>query len=161
LHRFYEYEECDISEVANLLNLYNSFLRDLGELGDKLLFSVNTIMQLQKNINKCTEMTLTLIKCNPERRNSPKNSKRKASFSDKEIEGDSNKYLDILHDEMCPTYIQNILSKVCKDFRDTMTRMRDSFLVIKPNKRKTLNNSMSISYISETNCPQEMKPSKY
>lgn len=54
LAKYYEYEECDIEEVKSVINLYSNFTRILGELGDKLVFSVNNIVQLQKKVDKCS-----------------------------------------------------------------------------------------------------------
>ena len=50
-------------------------------------------------------------------------------------------------------YIQNIVFKIYNDFKEVITRTRDDFLIYNPDKRKTVGNSMSISYISEINTP--------
>lgn len=52
---------------------------------------------------------------------------------------------------MSPTYIHSILAKTYLDFRETMNKMRDYFIVMKPQKTK-INNSMSISYIETSSC---------
>ena len=68
--------------------------------------------------------------------------------------------MDILNEELNPAYIQNILIKVFADFKDAVTKIRDAFLVCQPNKRKKIDNSMSISYIEEQHVPPERRPSK-
>ena len=61
---------------------------------------------------------------------------------------------------MNPVYIQGILVKIFGDFKDTVTKIRDSFLTSQPNKRKKVEDSMSISHISELHVPPERRPSK-
>ena len=61
---------------------------------------------------------------------------------------------------MSSVYIQGILNKVYNDFRETVAKIRDAFLAVQPNRRKKVEDSMSISYISETSAPSERRPSK-
>lgn len=64
MNKYFEYNECNITEVLNTLDLYTIFLKYLSEIGDKLIYSENNLLYLQKNVNKQKEITLTILKCN-------------------------------------------------------------------------------------------------
>ena len=122
------------------------------------------MIQLKNKAQKCSEMTLTLTKCmhisSPsDKSQSPRNQMRKKLLIP-EDDKDEKKYLDILDEEMSPVYIQGILTKVYGDFSDAVTKIRDSFLTSQPHKRKNLEDSMSISHISERNVPADRRPFK-
>ena len=109
-------------------------------------------------------MTLTITKRTgtrspTNRGGSPTHSGQK-NMSSEDFGKDQKKYLDILDQELSPVYIQGILLKIFGDFKDAVAKIRDSFLISEPNKRKRVNDSMSISYISEQNVPLERRPSK-
>jgi hypothetical protein len=61
---------------------------------------------------------------------------------------------------MNPIYIQSILSKIYGDFREVVAKIRGAFLVNEPPKRRKVENSMSVSHISEIGSPFERRPSK-
>lgn len=45
------------------MDLYTTFLKYLSEIGDKLIYSENSLLLLSKNVNKQKEITLTILKC--------------------------------------------------------------------------------------------------
>jgi len=62
---------------------------------------------------------------------------------------------------MSVAYVQSILNRINSDFREAVIKIRDEFLVTEPNKKKKIDNSMSISYLSQTySSPRQKRPSK-
>jgi hypothetical protein len=45
------------------MDIYTTFLKHLSEIGDKLIYSENSLLLLSKNVNKQKEITLTILKC--------------------------------------------------------------------------------------------------
>ena len=61
---------------------------------------------------------------------------------------------------MSSVYLKGILGKVYSDFKDTVNKIKEAFMAVHPMKRKKIEDSMSISHISEVSSPKERRPSK-
>ena len=63
LNRLYEQDENPTVELMETLDLFNYFSVKLGELPTQLHIFQANIMKLRQNINKHSEITLSLLKC--------------------------------------------------------------------------------------------------
>lgn len=120
------------------LDLFNSFCMKLGELPNSLHIFQTNINKLRQNINKHSEITLSLLKCR-----GMVNSTTGPATSTKNID-----QLGHLFEQLSYDYLYDIMERIYKLIDETLSSLKNSFnqkYHIK--KKNSVDDSMDVSHI--------------
>ena len=122
------------------LDLFNYFSVKLGELPNQLHIFQTSIIKLRQNINKHSEITLSLLKCR-----GPATSAAGLTTSSKNVD-----QLEHFFEQLSYDYLYDIMEKIYKLMDETLSNLKNYFnMKYHIKKKNVLNDSMDVSYIEE------------
>lgn len=105
--------------MLDTLDLFSYFCQRLGELAGMLHLQLAGALKLRQSINKHSEITLSLLKCQGYK---GKLDQMASTSSSKNLE-----QLNNLFDQLSYDYINDIMEKVFKGIEDVLSKLKNYF----------------------------------
>lgn len=139
--------------MLDTLDLFSYFCQRMGEMAGMLHLQLASAVKLRQSINKHSEITLSLLKC--------QSYKGKLDQMGGGGGGKNVEQLNNLFDQLSYDYINDIMEKVFKGIEDVLSKLKNYFNAKYHKKKKNrLEDSMDISHIEEDTPQPQKRPSK-